>query len=249
MRNMNLLPETIMKTGLIRVRQLRLRSGFLLIILFSQYLSAAQEIPVAVKDSVTYGLQAGLSFTHFSGHGQYGYRPVGQNLVRFRGGGNVDIPLNNEISLRPELLLNWKGYKTHDSVVLKTQLMYVDIPVNILFTLFSIHHGPNRKSAFKLGTGLYGGYALHGKYQKDSTTSHIHFTEHQVPATVTDYGSYYKRFDAGINYFLEFSGVNFYSQIGASMGLVNIKPYMSNAPVSQALYKNTCINLTYGWRF
>ncbi len=200
-------------------------------------------------DSIRFGLQLGLGFSHFSGWGFNGYDPMGENLVRFRGGGNVDIPLRPGLSIRPELLLSWKGYKTSDSVNYKTELMYLNSPVDVIIKLLSMTRNPNRKADLNLGVGVYGGIALHGKFEQDSSAMRVVFNNHEVPATATNYGAYYKRYDGGLNFFLEFTGNSFYSQVGATVGLVNIKPPVENSTARQANYRNTSVDLTYGWRF
>jgi Outer membrane protein beta-barrel domain len=204
---------------------------------------------VARPDSIRFGLQVGLGFSHFTGWGFNGYDPTGENLVRFRGGGNVDIPLRPGLSIRPELLLSWKGYKTSDSVSYKTELMYLNTPVDVVIKLLNLTRNPNRKADLNLGVGVYGGIALHGKFEQDSSATHVVFNNHEVPSTATNYGAYYKRYDAGLNFFLEFTGNSFYSQFGATVGLVNIKPPLQNSTARQANYRNTSIDLTYGWRF
>jgi hypothetical protein len=226
--------------------------GILLVVFLLSFSSLkAQDSLVLKRDnSVTFGLQLGLAFTHFTGWALNGSNPTGENLVRFRGGGNIDIPLKQGISLRPELLLSWKGYKAQqDSITYKTDLMYVNVPVDVVFKVLSMSHTPNHKADLNLGAGLYFGYALHGKFQQDSSKAAVNFNNHGVPSTVTDYATYYKRYDGGLNFFVEFTGFSFYSQVGASFGLVNIKPPIQNSSAKQANYKNSSIYLTWGWRF
>jgi hypothetical protein len=77
----------------------------------------------------------------------------------------------------------------------------------------------------------------------------VEFSQHPLPQGVYNYYAYYKRFDAGINYFVEVNLGRFYSQVGAAMGFVNIKPQVENTPARTAVYRNSCFNLSYGWRF
>jgi Outer membrane protein beta-barrel domain len=229
--------------------------GFLilLIVLLSAFSSLGQDKSTAkTKDSIRFALQAGLSFSHFAGMNTQRDYPGGEAIVGFRGGGNVDIPVNNHVSLRPEILFAQKGYKVHDikdSINIRTDLSYLKFPFNIVFKLFSLDHGALMKDFFKIGVGPYIAYAFHGKYTIESVSTAVKFSDQQVPSTTANYGDYYKRYDAGINYFVEVNLGNFYSQVGAAMGLTNIKPQMENIPPHQSIYKNSCFNLSYGWRF
>jgi hypothetical protein len=101
----------------------------------------------------------------------------------------------------------------------------------------------------KFGVGPYLAYALHGSYSvKSQEENKITFTNHGITTTTTSYETYYKRFDGGVNGFVEISTNNFYWQAGTSFGLFNIKPPLGNGR-SQAIYRNRSINLSYGFRF
>jgi hypothetical protein len=210
---------------------------------------AAQDLKSRVKDSTTIGVQVGIALSRFTGTNVQGAYPGGQNIVGFRGGANVDIPLVHSISLRPELLITQKGYKvTRDSLYIRTQINYLKVPVNIVFTLLSLDRGTLVRDFLKIGVGPYLAYAVFGHYTTESTKSDVEFTQHPLPPGVYNYPAYYKHFDAGINYFLEVNLGRFYSQVGASMGFTNIKPPVENAPYHQTV-RNACFNLSYGWRF
>jgi len=221
-------------------------------LVFLNVSSLAQDKPKPKKDSASFGIQAGLSFSHFNVMHVPSYYPGGQNIVGFRGGVNGDFPLTRHISLRPEILFTQKGYKVHDvedSIYLRTRLSYLKFPVNVVFKLLALDHGTVAKDFLKFGVGPYFAYAIHGTYTAESVSSSVKFSNHQVSATPASYGAYYKRYDAGVNYFLEFNLGKFYSQVGAAMGMTNIKPTMENAPTPhQSVYRNSCFNLSYGWR-
>jgi hypothetical protein len=209
----------------------------------------AQEglFPHAGADSLEYGLQIGLSLSHFTGHNTDGEQFGNQNLVRFRGGGNLDIPLGSLFSIRPEALFSTAGVRKNDSI--KTDLSYLKIPTSIVINLAQLSSGYAVKDLLRVGLGSYFAYAFAGKFIDDASSSRVKFSNREIPGTISNYSSYFKRWDAGVNSFLELTGSNFYSQLGTSFGLTNIKPRQENPVPHQALCKNASINLSYGWRF
>jgi hypothetical protein len=200
--------------------------------------------------SVRYALQAGLGFAFFSGHTANGAKFGESNIVRFRGGGNVEVPVSSRISFRPELLLSLGGYKVSDSGSESsyTHLSYLKVPTDFVFSLLPVQTLLG-KDYLRLGVGTYFAYAIHGKFNDESQTSKVHFTNKGLSDSPPNYAAYFKHWDAGLNYFLEFAGSNFYTELGSSLGLTNIKPRLENQGSHQAVYRNGSINISYGWRF
>jgi len=208
--------------------------------------------PIKRRDSISFGVQAGLSFSHFVGMNPQHNTQGGQNIVGFRGGVNIDYPVNHFMSLRPEILFTQKGYKIHDagdSMNIKTRLSYIKVPVNVVFRVCALDHGAIPRDFFNLGIGPYVAYGIHGTYSTESTSTAVKFSNEQLPASSPNYGEYYKHLDAGVNYFAEFELGRFYSQVGGAVGLTNIKTGMENIPAHESVYRNACFNLSYGWRF
>ncbi|HTQ64344.1 MAG TPA: outer membrane beta-barrel protein, partial [Puia sp.] len=210
----------------------------------------AQDSLITKKNGkITPALQAGISLSHFlvSNEKNTGNEPT----LRFTGGINMDIPIkDHKILFRPELLLNLNGHKQTDSVFTRTHLSYIKVPANIVFQLCSFSRDAGNWTYLRFGVGPYLAYAIHGNYKQDSSSaSRVDFTNKEVPSNTANYAVYFKHWDAGINCFFEFTGTHFYSQLGSSFGLVNIKPGIENFSGPQAMYKNFCVNLSYGWRF
>ena len=212
--------------------------------------SQAQDgVVLPARDSVRIGIQAGISFTHFTGHDADGEKlATTENLVRFRGGGNVTIPVSEVLAIRPELLFSLKGYKMNDSAIsYQTRLSYLKMPVDLILKLFPLNYAG--RGFFKIGAGPYIAWAFHGNYIEQSKKEPIKFTDKNVAVSQSSYNTYYKRYDAGLNYFIEFSGERFYTQLGSAIGFVNIKPPLVNGATRQPSYKNASFNLSYGFMF
>jgi hypothetical protein len=215
--------------------------------IFSEKSNAQADSLRSPFSSTTFGVLAGLGQMHFSGRNTNGEKFGGENLLRFRGGANMDIPLSAFVSIRPELLFSMGGYKTKDS--LKTDLSYLKIPSSIVFKLLNLPSENSIADVLSIGIGSYFAYAIDGRLMDNSSSSMVKFANRDVSSTTLGYADYFKRWDTGINAFLEFTGTNFYSQIGSSIGLTNIKPRLDNPGAHQANCKNASINLSYGWRF
>jgi hypothetical protein len=198
-------------------------------------------------NKLTYGLQLGISLSHFAGHNTNGDRFGNENLVRLRGGGNLNIPFHSVMAFRPELLISMGGFRTNDS--LKTNLTYLKIPANLVIDILRLSSGYGIKDLLKLGFGPYLAYALGGRMTDNHSITPIKFSNGEISSASPNYNAYFKRWDTGINTFLEFAGNNFYSQLGTSIGLLNIKPHLENPSMRQATCRNTSFNLSYGWRF
>jgi hypothetical protein len=216
---------------------------------FCVHLVAQDSLSSKKIEKIRPAVQAGITLSHFlvTNEKNMGNEPT----LRFTGGVNMDVPIkDHKILFRPELLLNLNGHKQTDSVFTRTHLSYIKIPANIVFQLFSFSRDASNWNYIRFGIGPYVAYAIHGNYKDDSASvSRVDFTNKQVPSTATNYAVYFKHWDAGINCFFEFTGTHFYSQLGSSFGFVNIKPGKENTSGPQAMYRNFCINLSYGWRF
>jgi len=185
------------------------------------------------QSGVTFCVRAGINFQNLTGKDEQGDKYSNKLKTGFHIGGNAEIPVAPDFYLQPGLLFSTKGAKFKNSDV-KTNLSYVEIPVNFIYKPVL---GDGK---LLLGVGPYAAFAVGGKYKSGSASTDIKF------GSSTDDDM--KRFDAGGNFLVGYELSNHLSaQLNAGLGLVNIG---NRAPGdSKSSLKNTGFGLSIGYRF
>lgn len=128
-------------------------------------LVAATLIASAQDRPIKFGLKAGLNLPTISAKGDDvdgEFADYLKTLTAFHIGGYIDYAISDQVSIQPGVTLSGKGYQLKgeeegDSFADKTQLMYLEIPVN---AVASFNAGVG--TVF-VGAGPYYAFALSGK--------------------------------------------------------------------------------------
>jgi len=201
---------------------------------------------------VKYGLKAGLNFAKlaFTGNEMEDDRKNdAKNITSFQFGTYADIPLSTSFSLQPAIVLNGKGGETQlselntqlgpptETGTIKSNIMYIEVPINAVYKF----------NSFYVGAGPYAAVALSGKYKSNLTSASSGQTTNEERDI--KFGSKqendFKRSDFGINllggYELK-SGIHL--GLNYSFGLSNLDP-------SKGTYssKNRVASIILGFAF
>lgn len=181
-----------------------------------------------------YGIKAGVNFANqeFKEQG-FSFSP--KSVTSFHIEGLIDYGINSSFSIQPGLALSGKGFRIEsDGVKAKTDLMYVEVPVNAVakFPISSI-------GKFFIGAGPYAAFGISGKAKVEGSG----VSESDDKLFDKDKGSY-KKGDIGINVLggLEFSkGLTINANYG--LGLSNISREASTTA------KNKVVSVSVGFLF
>ncbi len=181
------------------------------------------------NDGVKFGLRGGVNLATIAYSGSNipnEMKDATKFTTSYYFGGFADIPVSEIFSLQPGLTLSGKGGKVEysqtglggsGSVMSKTSLMYIEVPINAVFNF----------SGFYIGAGPYVGYGIAGKANIETKFNGVIVPALTQPERDVKFGSGsdddFKPFDFGANilagYRLE-SGLSFGANYG--LGLANI---------------------------
>lgn len=184
---------------------------------------------------VKFGIKAGVNFANVTisadelGGGSFSPK----SLTSFHFGGLVDYSFSEKVSIQPALMLSGKGFKVEmGSIETSMNLMYLEIPVNVVYKLGGVY----------LGAGPYAAFGLSGKEKyEDSDDSDDNYEED------VKFGSgdeEIKGTDFGVNLLAGYqltNGLNF--GVGYGLGLSNL----SNE--SSGEIKNKLFSISVGYSF
>ncbi|RKE42685.1 porin family protein [Sphingobacterium detergens] len=186
-------------------------------------IAAALCFIAGAKAQTSYGIKAGLNFPKYTFSGDGGSISSDAS-TSFYVTGFVDAPIANNFSIQPGLSLQGKGGKSQGE---KTDLMYLEIPVNF------VYYVPAGSGNLFLGAGPYAGYALSGKAKANGVSVDIEFGDNGM-----------KRFDAGLNFLGGYKLSNgFLINGGYGLGLVDL------AGLDGASLKNRVFSVGVGYQF
>jgi hypothetical protein len=204
-------------------------------------------ITASAQSPVKLGIKAGTTFSKFSIEGDEG-GTIKSNLS-FYIGGIVDFPVSDMFSVQPGITLSGKGFKVDESgsggglsgrINVKTNLMYIEVPVNAVFS-FPIGNG----NIF-LGAGPYYGMAITGNVKTKGSMTSDHETTSVSTSDNIEFGKNgdFKRGDFGANFLGGYQLSNgFNIHAGYGLGLSNI------AHDSEEKVKNRVISVGLGFSF
>lgn len=191
----------------------------------------------------TFGIRAGVNFQNLNGE------VLGNDLdyklkPGFHIGVNAEIPIAPEFYIQPGLLFSTKGADWDNSSNTKTNINYLELPINFLYkpTLGT--------GKLLLGFGPYAGYAIGGKLKDDDGDIDLEFESELSTAEAGKYGYTFKRFDFGANFLAGYEFSQKISvQLNAQLGLVNISPEVNGFDTDDNFTKNTGFGISVGYRF
>jgi hypothetical protein len=195
------------------------------------------------QESTTFGLRAGVNFQNLTG--EIGGNDLENKLkTGFHIGVNAEIPIAPEFYLQPGVLFSTKGAKSDEDDDVKTNISYVEVPINFLFkpTLGT--------GKLLLGIGPYIGIAVGGKIKGDGDDVDIEFKNDITANEFATGDPYLKRLDFGGNLLAgyEFSS-KFSFQLNAQLGMSNLFPKVNGDKLDNTKMKNTGFGVSLGYRF
>jgi hypothetical protein len=185
-------------------------------------------------EKTTFDVRAGINFQNVTGEDASGNKPDNKLKTGFHVGVDAEIPIAPEFYFAPGLLFSTKGAKGINSQSLNFN--YLELPLNFLYK------GTLGTGKLRLGLGPYIALGLGGKYKSSTSEVDVKF---KSKADANSSAVFYKPIDAGANLLAgyEFSN-NFFAQLNAQLGLVNLNAYDNNAK-----WKNTGFGVSLGYRF
>lgn len=210
--------------------------------LLGTFISQAQSTKTTVGGT-TFGVRAGVNFQNLNGEF------LGNDLdnkikTGFHVGVNAEIPLADEFYLQPGLLFSTKGADWDDNNDTKTNISYLELPVNFLYKPVL---GTGK---LLLGFGPYAGYAIGGKVKSDNGDADLEFDSELSSGEADKYFVTYRRFDFGANLLAGYEFNNKFSvQLNAQLGLTNISPEVDGLDKDDNKTKNTGFGVSVGYRF
>ncbi len=209
----------------------------------------------AQKSDIKFGVKAGVNLSKFVLSGS-DYTQENKDEVKyttsFHVSGLVDLPISNSLWLQPGLSLTNKGAEarvlvtdantmTQTKITESNTIMYLEVPVNLVFKTKGVY----------FGMGPYAAFALAGKYKEETVT-----TSGSQSSTTKDTGDLhfgsdaakdnYKSTDFGFNFLGGYqlkNGLNIGANYG--LGLVNLEP--DNNPKNKQT--NSVISFSVGFMF
>ncbi|MBC8033873.1 MAG: PorT family protein [Chitinophagaceae bacterium] len=191
---------------------------------------------------VSIQIRAGVNFQNLTG--ESGGNDYENDLkTGFHAGVEVPIMIAPDFYIQPGVLYSLKGAKSKDNSDLKTNLSYVEVPVNFVYKpLLGSGH-------LILGVGPYLGIAIGGTVTNGDDDVDIEF---EKEVTLAQYATapYYKRTDFGGNFLVGYELSNkLFFQLNAQLGLTNIAPKIEGFDEDDYNIKNTGFGLSVGYRF
>lgn len=197
------------------------------------------------KAQTTFGLRAGVNFQNINGKEFDGSDVEGKLKTGFNIGVNAEVPVAPDFYLQPGVLFTTKGTKHKDDDDIKTNLSYIEVPINFVYkpTLGT--------GKLILGIGPYVAFAVGGKYNDQNDKEHdIKFENEITAAQYLNHPYYAKRLDFGGNLLAGYEFSNKFSfQLNAQLGMVNINPEIEGVSNDKTKHKNTGFGVSLGYRF
>jgi len=217
--------------------------------------------PIQKKPVVRFGLKAGLGIANL--HDDFYENNTEREIysqLGFTGGFVLDFRVMKYFAIQPEFLISMKGCTVEGYTVListsdghtmydhafeerSMNFTYLEVPVNLLFTL------PIRNDKIYLGGGPYVAYGVYGKNKSTFTNQGINIDDEIIDSS-KEYNLFsgeqkeYNPFDWGLNFIAGYEfGMGIFINAGYSLGLSNISSY------NDISAKNSYIHFSVGIKF
>ncbi|WP_286736829.1 MULTISPECIES: porin family protein [Sphingobacterium] len=189
-------------------------------------IAAALCFIVGAKAQTSYGIKAGLNFSKLKAS-EGNISETSNASTNFYVTGYADMPLANNFSIQPGVSLQGKGGKDVEDT--KLNLMYIEVPVNFVYSIPTGDVGN-----VILGAGPYAGFGIHAKAKSGNVSESGSFGDFGV-----------KTFDAGLNILAGFKLSNgFLINGGYGLGLTNIAKDSGESSI-----KNRLFSVGIGYQF
>ncbi|HOW10450.1 MAG TPA: outer membrane beta-barrel protein [Bacteroidales bacterium] len=208
---------------------------------------SAQE-PVNQPWRIGFGIEGGISLQTLSGNDYWGEALGNRVVAGYAGGVNIVIPVLPDLFLQPGIMIISKGAKQDiisDNIVKKVNLLYLAVPLDILFR-------PRAGNGHLLmGAGPYAALGLAGN---ETTRSGSASTKLKARFLADASGEpttyvYYKAIDAGIDLLFGYEFYsNIYCRLNSQIGFLKINSDYG-LPNDRTSKKNLGFGLSAGYRF
>lgn len=191
---------------------------------------------------VSFQIRAGVNFQNLNGK-IGGTDPENKLLTAFHAGVDVPIMIAPEFYIQPGVLYSMKGAKNKNNSDIKTQLSYIEVPVNFVYKpMLGMGH-------LILGVGPYMGIGIGGKEKAPGGDEDVKF-ENEVTPIQYAADPYYRRLDFGGNLLAGYQFSNgLFFQLNAQLGMTNILPEIQGLSKDDYKLKNTGFGVSLGYGF
>lgn len=191
---------------------------------------------------VSFQIRAGVNFQNLNGE-MDGDNADGKLLTAFHAGVEVPIMIAPEFYIQPGALYSMKGAKGKDNSDFKTQISYIEVPVNFVYKpMLGMGH-------LMLGVGPYAAFGIGGKIKDGSDEEDINFKNDVTPVQFLS-GTYLRRMDFGGNLLAGYQFSNgLFFQLNAQLGMTNILPKVDGETPDNTKLKNTGFGVSIGYGF
>jgi len=190
----------------------------------------------------SFGIKAGVNFQNLTGKDVNGDKLDNKLKTGIALGLNAQIPVATDFYVQPGVEFNQKGAKSNDGDN-KTSISYIDVPVSLVYKPML---GNGR---LVLGFGPYIGFGIGGQIDGPGGEADVKFKNDVTIDDFTTGNAYFKRIDAGANFFAGYEMSNKLSlQLNTQLGLTKINPSIEGIPDDKSSVKNTGFGLSLGYR-
>ncbi len=220
----------------------RLSVLFLIILMVNTM--AFSQVQVKEHSKIRFGVEGCLTLQTIAGKDYWGETLGNRVTAGYGGGVNVIIPVLPDLFLQPGIMLISKGAKQDiisDNIVKKVNLIYLGIPLDILFR-------PQAGNGHLLiGGGPYAAWGLAGSETTLSTKLKVRFLT-DASGEPTTY-VYYKALDAGLDILFGYEFYrNIYCTLNGQVGMLKINSDYG-LPNDRTSKKNLGFGISAGYRF
>jgi len=206
------------------------------------------QAPVKPNSLTLFGIEGGMYLQTLTGKDYWGEALDNRVMEGYGGGIIIAIPVLPNLFLQPGIMIMKKGAKQDiisDNIVKKVHLLYLEVPLDILFR-------PQAGNGhLLLGAGPYGALGMTGS---EITRSGSVTTELKVKFLPDASGEpttyvYYKTFDAGLDLFFGYEFYsNIYCRLNSQIGFRKINSDYG-LPNDRTSKKNLEFGISAGYRF
>ena len=232
--------------GAIRKMKYRLFIQSLILMMILPLVSAQE--PAKQPFRISFGIEGGINLQTLTGNDYWGEALDNRVVAGYDVGVNIIIPVLPDLFLQPGIMIIKKGAKQDiisDNIVKKVNLLYLAVPLDILFR-------PQAGNGhLLLGAGPFAALGLTGK---ETTKSGPASTELKVRFLADASGEpttyvYYKAIDAGLDLLFGYEFYsNIYFRLNSQIGLFKINSDYG-LPNDRTSKKNLGFGISTGYRF
>ncbi|HJU46355.1 MAG TPA: porin family protein [Chitinophagaceae bacterium] len=191
-------------------------------------------------------IRAGVNFQNLNGEAN-GDDLENKLLTTFHAGVEVPIMIAPEFYIQPGAIYSMKGAKDEDNSDMKTQISYIEVPVNFVYKPML------GMGNLILGVGPYMGVAIGGKVKDDNDDVDITFKNDLSASEATEFGlgkPFMRRLDFGGNLLAGYQFSNgLFFQLNAQLGMTNLLPKIEGETIDNSKVKNTGFGVSVGYAF